>query len=148
MSPTMNSSPSLTRRLVRALLMQCPQCGRGRLYLSLLRIRRRCPSCGLRFHREHGYYVGAVYVNVIVSELTLLAVMVIALLLWPHRASDIVMYLLPFAVLLPALLFRHSRSFWLAFDYLVTPPKEVDYPGPDDQDPRTLPPLPEERAGG
>src|SRR5919204_3989417 len=52
------------RRIVgRALRLRCPRCGRSRLYESWFRMRERCAACGLRYEREQGYFVGAIYIN-------------------------------------------------------------------------------------
>ena len=39
----------------------------------------RCPACGLKFEREPGYYLGAMYVS---YGLALVTIVVIAIALW------------------------------------------------------------------
>ncbi|GIW39766.1 MAG: hypothetical protein KatS3mg076_0343 [Candidatus Binatia bacterium] len=81
----------------------------------------RCEVCGVRFEREPGYFVGAIYVN---YGLTSLAVLGTALSLDACFGLDL-STLLPLAItgsiLLPVLFFRHARSFWLALDFLCNP---------------------------
>jgi hypothetical protein len=53
------------RLFARALRLRCPNCGRGRLFTSWLRMRSRCPVCGLELERgEEGYQVGSYMFNI------------------------------------------------------------------------------------
>src|SRR6185312_5628512 len=74
----------------RALRLRCPNCGRGPLLEGWLRVRPRCPVCGLRFERgEQGYQVGAYMFNLIAAELHFGAVfLAIVLLTWPSTSSS------------------------------------------------------------
>lgn len=118
-------TPPLPRRLLvlsgRALRLRCPVCGSGRLFRTGFRMLSRCEVCGVRFEREPGYFVGAIYVN---YGLTSLAVLGTALSLDACFGLDL-STLLPLAItgsiLLPVLFFRHARSFWLALDFLCNP---------------------------
>ncbi len=46
----------------------CPRCRRGRIfqgpiYFGFPRMNTACPACGLRFAREPGYFLGAMYIS-------------------------------------------------------------------------------------
>jgi uncharacterized protein (DUF983 family) len=109
------------RLFARGLWLRCPACGAGQLFASWFRMRERCPICGLRFEREHGYYTGAMGVNLVMTELAVVLgtiplafdtrVPVLPLVLGAALAS----------VALPCLCYPYSRSLWLAFDLLVNP---------------------------
>ena len=71
------------------------------------------------FKREEGFFVGAILMNVVTSELIILVVCFIALLLFGADYEDVLKVLFLVAVLFPVLFFHHSWSLWLAFDYLV-----------------------------
>jgi len=50
------------RLFARALRLRCPNCGRGRLFTSWLRMRSCCPVCGLELERsEEGYRVKTLF---------------------------------------------------------------------------------------
>ena len=79
-----------------------------------------CFHCGLKFEREQGYFVGAIYVNYAVTAVACLAVPValdvaIGVPLWTQLAIAFVI-----ALLVPVVFFRYARSLWLGFDHLVT----------------------------
>src|ERR687887_1288536 len=46
----------------------CPRCGVGRIFRGSLlrgfpRMNERCPVCDLKFAREEGYFLGAMYIS-------------------------------------------------------------------------------------
>jgi uncharacterized protein (DUF983 family) len=81
----------------------------------------RCTACDLRFEREQGYFVGAMYVNyavtvaIVVSGYFLLAAWTTMSL-----AQQLVLWGLV-SVVCPVLLFRHTRGLWLGFDFIFNP---------------------------
>lgn len=87
----------------------------------------RCPACGLRFEKEPGYFVGAIYLN---YGATVMTAMGGYFLLDAWLGLDIGLQLLlwgVFVVGFPLWFFRYSKSLWLSLDHLVDP---VD-PRPD-----------------
>jgi hypothetical protein len=84
-----------------------------------------CAACGLKFEREQGYFVGAIYINY--TATILIAVPGYFVLdLW--TAMDINRQLalwIPFAVIFPLIFFHHSRSLWLFLDHLLNPPSRL-----------------------
>ena len=88
-----------------------------------------CDYCGLTYEREQGYFVGAIYLNVIATESLLLIYALIA-----GNISQIVLtVLIVLALALPLLFFHHSRSVWLCVDHILNPTeggiKRVDSEG-------------------
>jgi len=108
----------LSERLWAALLLRCPNCRQGRLFESWFRMREYCPSCGLAFYRESGYYVGSIYINYGAT----VAAVIAAVLLFRRIPERFELVFFLFVALLSSLaFFRHSRSLWLAIDYWVSP---------------------------
>lgn len=70
--------------LGRGLVMRCPTCGAGDLFVSYYRMRERCLHCGTAFEREEGYWVGAMIVLIGATELLFALWFVGGMLLtWP-----------------------------------------------------------------
>lgn len=111
------------RLLIRGLKLRCPACGLGSLYQSFFKMRDECFYCGLVFTREQGYFVGAIYLNLVATEVLVFIAYLICLL--ALRTPDNVTYTVAFALalVLPVILNRHARSLWLSLDYLVDPPR-------------------------
>ena len=76
------------------------------------------------FAREQGYFIGAIYVNVIATESLIFFMYLLSLLVLPITDPTIYVVLLVMALVLPLVFFRHARSIWLSFDYVIDPPKD------------------------
>ena len=112
---------SRVRRIARrALGLRCPRCGRSPLYAGWFRMHERCAACGLRYEREQGYFVGAIYVNYAVT--VIVAAGTVLVLDWTVGLSLAAQLAVGIALgaLVPVLFFRYARSLWLSLDYLVT----------------------------
>lgn len=108
----------------RALRLRCPACAGRPLFVSRFRLRESCPGCGLLLARkEEGYYVGAMALNLVVSEgLFILLLAGVAFATWPRVPWDAILYGgVVLMVLAPIAFFPYSRTLWLAFDLLFRP---------------------------
>jgi uncharacterized protein (DUF983 family) len=81
----------------------------------------RCAVCGLRFEREQGYFIGAMYINYGVTViLALLGSFALEAWAQPSLTQQLVLWVV-FGTVFPVLFFRHSRGLWLGFDYIFDP---------------------------
>jgi len=107
------------------LRLKCPRCGVGSLYAKPFRMSPTCAQCGLKFEREQGYFVGAIYINYAAT----VAIAVPGFFLLDASTSmNINQQLaiwLPFAVIFPLIFFHHSRSLWLILDHFFNPAPEL-----------------------
>ena len=113
--------PGFLTFLKRGLLLRCPVCGHGRLFCGIFKMYENCPVCHFHYEREEGYFSSAMAINLIISELLVTA---FAIPLAANQAIPIVSILVwgaPLPILLPLLLFRHSRSIWMAMDHYLHP---------------------------
>ncbi len=114
---------SLSTSLIRALFLRCPHCGKGKLFRRGFTMYERCPVCGWSFEREEGYWTGAVAVNLVVTEL-LVTLLVVPLAVWLAITQQPITLLvitgLPLAFILPFVFFRHSKSFWMSIDFMLS----------------------------
>jgi len=80
-----------------------------------------CPVCGLRYLRESGYFLGAMYVSYGLGVLTILPVAVALAIVveWPLWAVLTVMFAQTL-VSMPVF-FRYSRIIWLHVDQMLDP---------------------------
>ena len=107
---------------VRAILHgACPRCREGRIFRlpvwrGHLAMNERCPVCGLRFEREPGYFLGALYVSYMVSIPPVLVLMLIfwRMLQWRFDLAVVA----AFVAYLPAVPFvtRAARVVWMHLD--------------------------------
>lgn len=99
----------------RGLKLRCPVCGVGRLFRSAFGMRETCPHCGVSYGREEGFWLGSMDINLTLSLLLILGSLVVLPELDLERELA---YLGGAAILLPAVLFRFVRGFWMALLYL------------------------------
>jgi len=105
----------------------CPRCRTGKIFRKSVvffpAMRERCPACDLKFEREQGYFLGAMYIGYGLALVTIaiIAVIVWALVRWPIQKTVIVAVLLflPFTPLLTLM----ARVLWIYFDQTIDPDK-------------------------
>jgi len=91
----------------------------------------RCFVCQLRFEREQGYFLGAMYINYGVT--VVLALIGSFTLEWwttVSLAQQLTLWV-GFCALFPVVFCRHSRGLWLGFDYIFDP---IEDEAPEDGD--------------
>jgi uncharacterized protein (DUF983 family) len=105
---------------------RCPRCREGSIFpsslLGLIGVTNpTCTVCGLRFLREAGYFLGAMYVSYGLGVLTILPVGVLlaVVLEWP-LAIVIPLVILQAVICMPLFL-RFSRVIWLHVDQAIDP---------------------------
>jgi len=74
-----------------------------------------CARCGVRFDRESGLWLGSMDINLTLSLLVILVPLVFLPEIDLRRE---LMFLGLAAIVVPALLFRFVRGFWMALIYL------------------------------
>jgi uncharacterized protein (DUF983 family) len=109
--------------VVRGLTNRCPNCGGRALFKAgtLFELNEGCPDCGLKFEKDDGFYLGAMSLN---YGVTLVACLVPVAALW---YEDVISgrwaagLAIGGSVVVPALLYRSSRSWQLMLYYSFFP---------------------------
>jgi uncharacterized protein (DUF983 family) len=108
------------------LQQRCPRCRTGKIFRSSIfrgfpKMYERCEVCDLKYEREAGYFLGAMYIS---YGLALATIAIIAALLWSVTSWSIVkdiawaaILFLPFA---PSLTL-FARVLWIYLDQTVDP---------------------------
>ncbi|MBD0326881.1 MAG: hypothetical protein ICV68_10640 [Pyrinomonadaceae bacterium] len=115
--------------VLRCLRLRCPVCGQSSIFRRRFHVRHHCPSCLALFQREDGFFVGAIVVNIITTELLIILLYGICLLFISSRYQLMLSILFVFGIVFPVAFYHHSWSVWLSFDHLVeTLPKHIEPP--------------------
>ncbi len=106
-------------RLISVLFQRCPRCRKGPVFHGLMSMHETCRECGLRFEREPGYFLGAMYTSYAFGLVTTsywLPLLFLGFNPW-------LVIGLPTAqlVLQVPLSFRYSRVLWLHLDHGFDP---------------------------
>ena len=88
----------------------------------------RCRSCGIRWHREHGFELGPIALNVVITFSTLAVSMVIAFI---ATAPDFPVAVLTAsmvagAIVIPLIAYPFTYMLWQAFDLQSHQPTESE----------------------
>jgi len=100
---------------------KCPHCLQGAIFSSFLRMNEHCPVCGIKFEREAGYFLMAIFIGYILSFAIVVPVL---LVLYLTVKLSIWGYVLAAAVTLSVaapFIFRYGRIIWLHIDELLDP---------------------------
>jgi len=107
-------------RLAPLLRQRCPRCLRGKVFGGFVRMNPTCPECGLRFEREPGYFLGAMYYSYAIAIAACAPVAVVGW--WAGWSMLAIGIAGSAAILLVAPLgFRLSRVLWLHMDQAFDP---------------------------
>ena len=103
----------------RGATRRCPRCGSGHLFRRYFTIVPDCPRCGLHFEREHGYWTGALAVNIaFVFAVFVLAFVVILVFTVPDvPVIPTLAVLVPVMVVGPIAFYPFSKTLWMSVDY-------------------------------
>jgi uncharacterized protein (DUF983 family) len=103
----------------------CPRCRNGKIFRRsvwlLPPMHERCPACGLKFEREVGYFLGAMYISygLGLGIIAILSALAWKLTKWPIMKSVIAGVVL-FLPLVPAVTWM-ARVLWIYMDQAIDP---------------------------
>lgn len=111
--------------VLRGLTNRCPNCGQRTRFTpgTLFRVNKTCPSCGFQIEREgdEGFYLGSMSLN---FGFTLVCYLTPVLLLAYFKVVSVTVAMVLAGVgafLVPVLVYRASRSWWLMNYYILFP---------------------------
>jgi uncharacterized protein (DUF983 family) len=104
--------------------MKCPRCHEGDLFETknpfswnkLTKMHENCQICNLKYERETGFFYGAMYISSIINMI-FFVMSTVAYYVYFNNQVDWKIYIwsyILFTVLITPLLYRLSRSIWLA----------------------------------
>lgn len=105
--------------LWRSLKLRCPACGRASLFRRPFNVKEICPSCGVIFKREEGFFVGAILANVVTTEFIILVIYLGCLIFTNVNEQVVLTILFVVGISFPLAFYHHSWSLWLGFDHLI-----------------------------
>lgn len=117
--------PSFGVMVKRGFARHCPNCGGGHLFVHWFRMEERCPTCGIKFEREEGFFLGAFLINFAVGE-GLIAVLLFGyvILLSAHQHVSVPWFIaagIVLSVLATLLFYPFSKTIWSALDIAMKP---------------------------
>ena len=80
-----------------------------------------CANCDLKYEREPGFFLGAIYFNYGLTSLIASASYPICRLVLGYPRNPTMIGIVVFILLFPIWFHRYARSVWLAFDFFADP---------------------------
>jgi uncharacterized protein (DUF983 family) len=111
--------------LGRALLLRCPICGGGNLFVHWFKIKDQCPTCKYVFARgESGYQLGSMAIDLVIPLIVwFFSFFGIVIGTWPNPPWTLLQWgSAAFMVGFPLLLYPFSHTLAIALDVRVRPP--------------------------
>ena len=109
--------------LRRGLTQRCPNCGAKTLFKAgtWFELNLACPHCGLKIERDEGFFLGSMSLNYGATVLGVITPVVVLAFLHLIGFTAALIVAAVGAVVVPIVLYRSSRSWWLASYYLFLP---------------------------
>ncbi len=98
----------------------CPRCERGPIFRKLILMNPSCPSCGHRFERESGYFVGAMIASYFLGTFLALPTLLVSLFFLDLEITIALLLSSAQLVLFQPILFRTSRILWIRLEAALT----------------------------
>ena len=86
------------------------------MFRGLFAMNAECDSCGLKYERDPGYFLGSTYINYMLTAIILTVGYVTLHFGRGLSNRALTPWLLAFCVLFPLWFHRHSRGLWQALD--------------------------------
>ena len=108
-------------RVTKAITGKCPHCMQGEIFASFWRMHEHCPVCDVKFEREPGYFLMAIFIGYILSFAIVIPVLLalhltVKLSIWGYVIAATV----TLSVAAP-FIFRYGRIIWMHIDELLDP---------------------------
>ena len=91
-----------------------------------MRLVDECPTCGLRYEREEGYWLGAILINTAATIGAFgLGMVLWAVATWPDPPWDTMLVVgIAFNLIAPIVMYPYSKTLWVAIEITAHPPAE------------------------
>ena len=105
----------------RSCRLRCPRCGNSKLFAGWFQMRQQCESCGLKYERAPGYFLGSIYFNYGVTAM-LVTILYFACYFGEWIPAQYLLWsMATFSFVFPVWFFRYARSLWVGMDQYVDP---------------------------
>jgi uncharacterized protein (DUF983 family) len=104
-------------------LRRCPRCGGRKIFSGWFQLKPGGPTCAYNFERESGYWVGAIQVNLAVTEsLFMLFFLMTLFVSMPDVPwQPLLIVALVTNLVFPWFFYPYSKKLWVAIDLYFHP---------------------------
>ncbi len=104
--------------LGRAIARRCARCGGAGIFSNWAALHEHCSTCGFKFEREPGYWLGALIINMAVSLFVFLVTLVGGIAVtWPDPPWNVLsIATIGVMLVVPVVFYPWSKSIWMAIE--------------------------------
>jgi uncharacterized protein (DUF983 family) len=99
---------------------KCPRCFKGQVFKSFLTMNETCPSCGWKFEREPGYFLGALISGYFLSAFSVVPTLVMGHFVFNLEILPVVAIAVAQVIVMQPLIYRYARLIWLHVEQNMT----------------------------
>lgn len=118
------TGPSLGTVVGRGFRGRCPSCGSRGIFKGVSDLKEDCPTCGLHFEREDGYWLGSMIVIMAMVLITFAVVTAGGIaLFWPDVPwTGVTIAGVAANIAVPILGYGYAKSVWQGLSWGFSPP--------------------------
>jgi len=114
MSEEFHSVQNLAEVLSCGMKRICPACKKGKMFSTYFKMNATCPICGVRYEREPGEYIVAMYINIFTTEILFITGYLILNKYVDWAAWTQVSIWAIFNITFPLWFYPRSKALWAA----------------------------------
>ncbi|MDP4230461.1 MAG: DUF983 domain-containing protein [Bacteroidota bacterium] len=92
----------------------CPACKNGKMFRTYFQMNDYCPTCGVKYEREAGEFIVAMYINIFLTEILFISGYLLTNSLFSWGVWTQVAIWAPFNALFPIWFYPRSKGLWAA----------------------------------
>jgi uncharacterized protein (DUF983 family) len=117
-----NDRPPPTLMVLRGFRRRCPRCGSKGLFTGWLKMVDDCPGCSYHFEREEGFFLGALVMNVILTELFMIGLLIVGFVttLPDPPVARLAIGGTILTLVAPTFFYPFTKTIWTAVDMIMT----------------------------
>src|SRR5882672_2527210 len=96
----------------------CPACKQGKMFRTYFQMNDYCPHCGVKYEREPGEYIVAMYINLFLTEIIFITGYLVTNSLFGWSAWVHLAIWGTFNALFPIWFYPRSKGIWAAILHL------------------------------
>ncbi len=99
---------------------KCPSCKSAPIFSGIYAMNSKCPSCGIEFEKESGYFIGAMIASYFLGVFLALPVLLALVFYFKISMELAIGATILQTFLMQPVLFRYSRILWIQIEHHLT----------------------------
>jgi uncharacterized protein (DUF983 family) len=96
--------------------LKCPVCREGVVFRGPYSMNETCPKCSIRFERENGYFMGAMWIAYALGVFSIIPTVIVLVQYYEAEMPVVIGIPILQLILLQPFIYVYSRMIWLYID--------------------------------